>query len=1338
VDSADDVYVADNASIKKISPSGMVTTIVDSGLSYPSKIALDSFGNIFVTCQYENDIKIYTPNIPACDSTWHHVSLSYTPSTLSLSSYIDGVLVMQRILNVTLPSPSSSSLRIGWSYSGSISDLRIYNRTLSINEIVGLSQPVLPSYPNVVNPSPRAGGTLYVWYCPSGWFGSSQELTRSPSDGTWAKIGSASCQQCASNTFSYSGSSCSNCALDSSFVSSSLGCRPFYSFNTGPLETAFYLSGSQSESIKAFTVISNTSSGLGYYSNGVTFPNSAVFISNGSYVSSPILSSLPMGSSEFTVSSWVKCDASSLSDLNPSGVVIAWGESSPSTDLTAATLAVTSAERINDIPNVTSFAGRSSAGLAGGVGTNALFYNPCGVAVDSVGNVFVADFSNSCIRKITSSRIVTILAGSGPAGFADGTGSNAKFNYPQGVAVSSTGYVFVADTDNHRIRKITSSGVVTVLAGSGVAGFADGLGTNAKFYAPMGVVVDSVNNVYVADYHTQRIRKITPSGAVSTLAGSGSASFADGSGTLASFFWPSGVAVDSYDNIFVADSGNHRVRKVTSSGIVSTIAGSGTAGFADNTGTLAMFSTPFGIAVDSSGIMYVSDKSNHRIRKITPSGVVTVLAGSGVAGFADGLGTNAKFNYPIGISVDSSSNVFIADFNHQIRKINIPRLLPGPIPVCDSNWHHVTLSYSGSTSRNNLTAFVDGVGIGSTVTVYSITSSSSSSTLRLGWNGANEHFSGLISDVRVYSRALTNNEILLLKNSPPTPSATTSATASPSTYPSFSSSTSATSTPSSSLSASSSVSSTITASVTASFSVSISPTASPTTTQSNSISTTSSPSGSPSESKSASTTVSVTTSVTPFSTLSASSSASQSPKVSSSGSTSFSPLMTPSPSSLISSSASVTASSSMSGLTSPSSLMSVSASVTASSSMSGLTSPSSLMSVSASVTASSSMSGLISPSSLESSSATKSISSSLSALASMPTSSAVPSLSSSASKTSSSTATTSGTSSSTATASSTSTSTSRVADLQSSSPTPRPIVNLVIILENIQLSLFVDADRSSILSSLILAVSHAVRVSPASISFRRIRDVTFPLTPSLIWTNPQFAGDDFPVRRRLKGDLYGSVSIDVQISVSSTSAASILSSVITSSLSKVAHDILQFLQSQGSPLSGAQIKLTVEPFAGTMPGDTTASSSKSLLEIASPSFVGGALFSLIVFAVYHFMKSRSSLRVLPEKDDAQKATTSPETNNWSTSTRDEPIHAHVIESDSSQNNDSNTDASISEMDFTDIGKKEALNAQHEAILQERIAHREVMKARLARKKAEEYISAMRQDKQLQTSHNRLE
>ena len=262
------------------------------------------------------------------------------------------------------------------------------------------------------------------------------------------------------------------------------------------------------------------------------------------------------------------------------------------------------------------FAGNGTAGYGDGTGTAARFSAPQGVALDNEGNVYVADTENNRIRKITPDRVVTTLAGNSTAGYSDGTGTAARFSAPQGVALDNEGNVYIADTGNNRIRKITPDRVVTTLAGNGTAGYGDGMGTAARFSAPQGMAVDNNGNIYIADTENNRIRKITPDRVVTTLAGNGTTGYGDGTGTAARFSAPQGVTVDNNGNVYVADTGNNRIRKITPERIVITIAGHSTAGYSDGAGTAARFSTPKGITVDSNGDVYVGDTGNNRIRKI--------------------------------------------------------------------------------------------------------------------------------------------------------------------------------------------------------------------------------------------------------------------------------------------------------------------------------------------------------------------------------------------------------------------------------------------------------------------------------------------------------------------------------------------------------------------------------------------------------------------------------------------------------------------------------------------------------------------------------------------------
>lgn len=318
---------------------------------------------------------------------------------------------------------------------------------------------------------------------------------------------------------------------------------------------------------------------------------------------------------------------------------------------------------------VSTLAGNGVRGFSDGVGASAQFNNPLGIAVDVSGNVYVADNGNQRIRKITPEGVVSTLAGSGTSGYADGESTEAQFSNPAGVAVDASGNVYVADRDNYCIRKINADGHVSTIVGNGKAGFANGAGDAAQFDTPCGIAVDASGNLFVADLNNHRIRKINPEGMVSVLAGSGEAGFFDASSTLALFNYPIKIAVDNSGNIYVTDMHNHCIRKISPTGDVSTVAGNGMAGFLDSTDGEAQFRYPKGVAVNAFGHVYVADESNNCIRHINPSGVVTTIV-SRTGGFADGTGDAARFNRPYCLAVDALGVIYVADLeNQRIRKI---------------------------------------------------------------------------------------------------------------------------------------------------------------------------------------------------------------------------------------------------------------------------------------------------------------------------------------------------------------------------------------------------------------------------------------------------------------------------------------------------------------------------------------------------------------------------------------------------------------------------------------------------------------------------------------------
>lgn len=328
----------------------------------------------------------------------------------------------------------------------------------------------------------------------------------------------------------------------------------------------------------------------------------------------------------------------------------------------------------NSTVTVSTLAGSGVTGSADGVGTSASFYWPASVALDVTGNLYVADLYNCMIRKISRDGVVTTLAGNGTAGFKDGQGAAAEFFQPSGLTVDASGYIYVADQLNNRIRKISPAGLVTTFAGSGQVGSADGKGTAASFQKPDDVALDASGNVYVSDESNNVIRKISPDGMVTTFAGSGVQGTADGKGTAAQFSLPGGIAMDAAGTIYVADSGNDIIRKINRHGVVTTLAGSGEPGSADGKGAAASFTVPSGVAVDAFGNVYVADYWNNKIRKVTPQGQVTTVAGTGVAGSQNGPVTSASFNGPFGVEVDIFGNIYVADLNNNmIRKIEITR-----------------------------------------------------------------------------------------------------------------------------------------------------------------------------------------------------------------------------------------------------------------------------------------------------------------------------------------------------------------------------------------------------------------------------------------------------------------------------------------------------------------------------------------------------------------------------------------------------------------------------------------------------------------------------------------
>ncbi|MGO9095116.1 MAG: BACON domain-containing protein, partial [Bryobacteraceae bacterium] len=332
---------------------------------------------------------------------------------------------------------------------------------------------------------------------------------------------------------------------------------------------------------------------------------------------------------------------------------------------------------------ITTVAGNGAYGFSGdgGPATSASLFYPFGVTVDSAGNLFIFDTFNQRIRKVSAGTIATV-AGNGLAGYSGdgGPATRASLNlaggsFNGGVGVDSAGNLYIADTFNQRIRKV-SAGTISTVAGNGNGGFAGdgGPAANASLFGPSGVAVDSVGNLYIADASNNRIRKLS-GGTIATVAGNGIQGFSGDGGpaTSASLYTPSGVAVDSAGDLFIADSGNSRIRKVSGQ-TITTVAGNGNCCFSGDGGpaTSASLSDPSAVAVDAAGNLYIADTTNYRIRKVS-GGIIATVAGNGTFGFSGdgGPATAAELNWPAGVAVDSAGDLYIADeFNNRIRKVS--------------------------------------------------------------------------------------------------------------------------------------------------------------------------------------------------------------------------------------------------------------------------------------------------------------------------------------------------------------------------------------------------------------------------------------------------------------------------------------------------------------------------------------------------------------------------------------------------------------------------------------------------------------------------------------------
>lgn len=341
---------------------------------------------------------------------------------------------------------------------------------------------------------------------------------------------------------------------------------------------------------------------------------------------------------------------------------------------------------------INTIAGTGTGGFAGdgADATAANFYNPAAIKRDAIGNLYIADFSNHRVRKIDTFGVVTTIAGNGVATYGGdgGDATAASIRQPAGIALDGSGNIYISDNFNNRIRKVDAGGNISTVAGNGTGGYSGdgGAATAAMINRPMGITTDATGNIYFADESNHVIRKVTVStGVISTVAGNGIAGYSTGIATMSNLRQPKDVAVDASGNIYIADWMNHRVRMVNTSGNIVDLAGDGTMGFSGDgyPATSARVNKPIAVWIDASGNLLVADNGNSRLRKIYLAGAghIATICGNGTVSFAGdgGPASAAALNSPTGVFSDASGAIYFADQgNHRIRKIaSVP---PPPPP----------------------------------------------------------------------------------------------------------------------------------------------------------------------------------------------------------------------------------------------------------------------------------------------------------------------------------------------------------------------------------------------------------------------------------------------------------------------------------------------------------------------------------------------------------------------------------------------------------------------------------------------------------------------------------
>ncbi len=379
---------------------------------------------------------------------------------------------------------------------------------------------------------------------------------------------------------------------------------------------------------------------------------------------------------------------------------------------------------------INTFAGDGHAGYSGdgGQATAAELYEPLGLAVDTIGNIYICEEGNNIIRKVNTSGILFTVAGNGVYGFFGdgGIATSAELSRPTGVAVDKKGNIYIADYDDSRIRKVDNVGIISTFAGNGVRSYSGdgGPATAAELSYPYQIFIDTVGNILFADEGNNRIRKIDSLGIISTIAGNGIYGYSGDGGpaTAAEFRSPSDMIIDKLGDMYIVDNNNYRVRKVNTSGIISTVVGNGIQGYSGDGGPATAAELHFAsqITLDTVGNLYISDFIINRIREVNTSGIIFTMAGNGVGSYSGdgGPATSAELNYPGKVVIDASNNFYIADWgNNRVRIINSSSISTN---INDKRENSSSLSIFPNPSTGQFTLSLSNVSESCNVEVYNV------------------------------------------------------------------------------------------------------------------------------------------------------------------------------------------------------------------------------------------------------------------------------------------------------------------------------------------------------------------------------------------------------------------------------------------------------------------------------------------------------------------------------------------------------------------------------------------------------------------------------------------